>query len=114
MFFLSEDFGSKSLDDRARAPGIKRQSGFAAGLLEKSYAVPGVFQRNLGQQQSPPSMLADEQTVASDFHLFSGNGLRTRENAQFGLSRWGASSAVTGVKRLSSNAAARAVSATAR
>ena len=47
---IGKDFGRESLDAGAFTPRIVWQTGFAAGLLEKSYAVPGMFNWDLGQQ----------------------------------------------------------------
>ena len=63
---VSEHFGGEGLDRRALLPCVRRQSSFAAGLFEKVYAIPIVFDRNLRQEQAAWSVHADQQTVAAD------------------------------------------------
>ena len=46
--FVTEAFRSESLQFRADLPGIGRQARFAAGLLEKSLAIPTVLDGHLG------------------------------------------------------------------
>src|SRR5229473_2657770 len=40
---VGKHLGGESLDRSALAPGVQRQTGFAAGLLQKSFPVPTVF-----------------------------------------------------------------------
>src|SRR5271167_4374611 len=56
---LAEDLGGEGFNGCASLPGIRRQSGFAAGLLDKSCAVPGALDGNLGQQQAAASTPAN-------------------------------------------------------
>ena len=46
---VGKHLGGESLDGSGLAPGIQRQTSFAAGLLQKSFPVPTVFDGNLGQ-----------------------------------------------------------------
>ena len=68
--FGPENFRGEGFDGRALLPGIRRQAGFAASLLEKGDAVPAVFDRDLRQQQAAASVLADHQSVPSNLHFF--------------------------------------------
>src|SRR5216684_4239650 len=78
---VPKDFGGESFDDSAFLPCIRGQPGFAAGLLEKGYAVPTALDRNLRQQQAAAAMPGDEQAVAADFNLLGGNRCCGRKNA---------------------------------
>ncbi len=82
---VGKDLSGKSLDSCGFAPGIQRQAGFAAGLLEKSFPVPTIFDRNLGQQQAAASAIGNEQTVAPDFHRLGKNRDQAGEHAQRNL-----------------------------
>ena len=82
---VGKDLGGKSLDGCGLAPGIQRQAGFAAGLLEKSFPVPTIFGGNLGQQQAAANAIGDEQTVAPDFHCLGMNREQAGEYAQRNL-----------------------------
>ena len=79
---LAEDFSGEGFYRRAFFPRIRRQSRFAAGLLEKSCAVPGALDGHLGQQQAAASVPADEETVTADFDFFGPNWFSRRQNAQ--------------------------------
>ena len=85
MSFFSEHFSGECLDGCTFLPGIGRQAGLAAGLLEEGDAVPVVFDRNLGQEKAPMSGQADEEAVAPNFDGIGGDGLRGREYAEFDL-----------------------------
>jgi len=45
---VGKNFGSEGFDDCTLAPGIERQTGFPAGLLQESLRTPAMFNRNLG------------------------------------------------------------------
>ena len=67
---VAEDLGLESLDRSAgRLPGIPRQAGLVAGMLEKRRAVPAVLGCDLGQQQAAPVAVADDQAVTADFDV---------------------------------------------
>jgi len=83
--FFSEHFSGERLDGCASLPGIGRQAGLAAGLLEEGDAVPVVFDRNLGQEEAAVSGHADEEAVAPNLDCIGGDGLRDGENAEFDL-----------------------------
>ena len=82
---VAEDLGGESLDGCGLAPGIQRQTRFAADLLQKSFPVPTVFDGNLGQQQAAASAIGDEQAVAPDFHCLGMNWEEAGEHAQRNL-----------------------------
>ena len=82
---VGKDLGGKSLDSCALTPGVRRQTGFAAGLLEKSFPVPTIFSGNLRQQQAAANPIRDEQTVAPDFHCLGMNRKQAGEYAQRNL-----------------------------
>ena len=82
---VGKDLGGKSLYGCGLAPGIQRQAGFAAGLLEKSFPVPTIFDGNLGQQQAAANAIGDEQAVAPDFHCLGKNRDQAGEYAQRNL-----------------------------
>jgi hypothetical protein len=46
---VGKDLGRESFDGSGLAPGIQRQTSFTAGLLQKSFPVPTMFDGNLGQ-----------------------------------------------------------------
>jgi len=50
-------------------PGVGRQAGFSACLLEKSDAIPVLLRRHLRQQQAFGIPIPDEQSVAPDANL---------------------------------------------
>ena len=79
---VGEDFGGEGFQLRPGLPGIWRQAGFPAGLLEEGDAVPSVLERHLRQQQAATVAQADQQAVASNFHLLRLNGLGRREHAE--------------------------------
>ena len=82
---VGKDLRRESLDGRALAPRIQRQTSFAAGLLKKSFPTPTVFDWNLRQQQSASSAIRDEQPVAPDFHYLGMNRGQAGEHAQRNL-----------------------------
>jgi len=45
---VGKHLGGESLDGSGLAPGIQRQTSFAAGLLQKSFPIPTMFDRYLG------------------------------------------------------------------
>ncbi len=49
---IAKYLSGESFDGCVFTPGIERQAGFAAGLLEKSFGAPIVFDGNLGQEQA--------------------------------------------------------------
>src|ERR1700728_699542 len=57
---VAKDLSGKGLNGCVLAPGIDWQASFTAGLIEKSSAVPILFHRNLGQQQSTVRALRDQ------------------------------------------------------
>ena len=57
---IAKNLGGKRLKGCVLAPGIERQSSFAAGLIEKSLAVPILFHWNLGQEQAAVSALGNQ------------------------------------------------------
>src|SRR5580700_5191977 len=54
---IAKDLSAESLDGCIPAPGTERQASFAAGLIEKGFAVPILFHGYLGQQQTTVSAL---------------------------------------------------------
>ena len=83
LVFLSEYLCGEGFDGRAILPGVERESGFAAGLLEESDAIPMALDGNLRQKQAAASSHADEQAMASDLDRFGVDGARRRKNAEF-------------------------------
>src|ERR1700732_3115743 len=79
---VGKHLGGESLDGSGLAPGIQRQTSLAAGLLQKNFPVPTMFDGNLGQQQAAASAQRDDQTVAPDFHCRGMNREQAGENAQ--------------------------------
>ena len=82
---VGKDLSGKSLYGCGLAPGIQGQAGFAAGLLEKSFPVPTIFDGNLGQQQAAANAIGDEQAVAPDLHGLGKNRDQAGEHAQRNL-----------------------------
>lgn len=85
ILFLSEHFGREGFDQRSMFPRIRRQTRFAAGLFEEGDAVPVAFGGHLGQEETAVSAQADQQSMATDFHLIGGDWLRRRQDTQFNL-----------------------------
>ena len=73
------------------APGVQRQAGFAACLLQKGLPVPAVLDGNLGQQQAAASAQRDDQAMTSDFNSV-GMNRKQRESTLRETSSLGASS----------------------
>jgi len=82
---VGKHLGGESLDGGGLAPGMERQTSLAAGLLQKSFPVPTMFDGNLGQQQAAASAQREDQTVAPDFHCLGINREQAGENAQRNL-----------------------------
>jgi len=82
---VGKHVGGESLDGSGLAPGIQRQTSLAAGLLQKSFPVPTMFDGNLGQQQAAASAPRDDQTVAPDSHCLGMNREQAGEDAQRNL-----------------------------
>jgi hypothetical protein len=70
---VGKDLGSESLESCGLAPGVQWQGRLAAGLLQKSFPVPTMFDRDLGQQQAAPISFHYHQAVAPDFHRIGMN-----------------------------------------
>ena len=82
---VGKDLGGESLDGCGLAPGIQRQTSLVAGLLQKSFPVPTMFDRDLGQKQAAASAFRNEQAVAPDFHRVGMNRKQAGEHAQRNL-----------------------------
>src|SRR5204863_1671057 len=59
----------ESPDLGAVLPGVARQTGFMAGLLEQLEAIPLPFGRDLRQQQPPVPAHLDDETMTADRDL---------------------------------------------
>jgi hypothetical protein len=62
----------EDLNLHAATPGISRQPGFQAGVLEERLAVPAVLAGDLRQQKAASATLLHDQAVAPDFDFFDG------------------------------------------
>src|SRR5712671_5034059 len=82
LAFLAKNFGSEGFKGRAFLPCVRRQSRFAAGLLQEGCAVPSMFDGDLWQEQAATAVPGDEKSVAAHFNLFGPEWLRRRENAE--------------------------------
>ena len=70
LTLFAKDFGSEGFNGRAFLPCVRRQSRFAAGLLQEGCAVPSVLDGDLGQEQAATAVPSDEKSVAAHFNLF--------------------------------------------
>ena len=70
-----EDFGGEGFQHCPDFPGIRRQAGFPAGLLQESLAVPMMFEGNLRQQESATPGKADQQSMPPNLDLLGKNRL---------------------------------------
>src|SRR5208282_2354430 len=60
---VGKDFSGECLNDCIFAPGIERQTGFEAGLVEKSLPIPAIFGGHLGEEQATAGADGDHQAV---------------------------------------------------
>src|SRR5437879_11755515 len=67
---LAKDLGCKPLDNGIFQPGIGREPGFAARLLQEADAVPLVLSRALRQQQTALHSQADRRPMPADLNFF--------------------------------------------
>ena len=55
-------------------PGIQGKPSLSAGLLQKGFSIPAMFNRHLRKQQAAPGIQGHQQSVAANLHLFRTNG----------------------------------------
>ena len=65
---FSEYFCRECFDGCSRLPGVWRESGFAAGLLQEGDAIPVMLDGDLRKQKPAADMHADQKAVASDLN----------------------------------------------
>src|SRR6266496_532972 len=83
--WIAEHFCCKSFNRRTGLPRVQRKACLSASLFEERDAVPSVFDRNLGQQQTTMASLRNDQPVASYHNVFGTNWFYWRKYADRNL-----------------------------
>ena len=87
FFFFFKYLSSEGGDFRTfHFPGIRRQTGLAAGLAKECFSIPAVLGGHLGQQQTLVRSSSDYQTVSSHLNrIYIGHFIYGRKYRDFNL-----------------------------